>query len=114
MSGLVSNNRSCAGRTQFAIDSVGQCQATDRIPTSNVDLNGAAWAQLVIPVRIEASQLTWMLGRGAVAASGYVIVMVDANANMPPPSVLPYTGSGSRLHGNPSEPHSALDPEPIG
>jgi hypothetical protein len=111
MSGLASNDRSCAGRTEFAIDGVGQGQALDRIATSNVVVNSAVWTQLVIPVTIEASQLAWMLGRGAaVAASGYVIVMVDANANVPPPG----TGPGRRLPGNPPETDSTLHPEPIG
>ena len=80
MSDLASNNRIRVDHTEFATDRIDLSQAMDRLASSNVDVNGAAPMQFVIPVRIEASQLAWMLEHGAVAAAGYAIVMADANA----------------------------------
>lgn len=82
MSDLASNNRIRADHTEFATDRIDLSQAMDRLASSNVDVNGAAPMQFVIPVRIEASQLARMLEHGAVAAAGYAIVMADTNAKL--------------------------------
>lgn len=101
MSGLTSNNRI-------------------HLASSSADLNGAALAQFVIPV-IKASQLACMLERAAVAAASCVIVIVDADANVPFLATLPDpvspptdTGSGVRLAGTPPATHLTLHPEPVG
>lgn len=121
MSGLASNSRIRADHTEFATDRIDQSQALDHLASSSVNLNGAAPTQFVIPVRIEASQLAWMLERGAVAAARYFIVMVDADANVPPLATLPDpvsppadTGSGARPAGTPPATHLTLHPEPVG
>jgi hypothetical protein len=120
MSGLASNNRIRADHTEFATDRINLSQARVHLASSSADLNGAALAQFVISV-IEASQLAWMLERAAIAAARYVIVIVDADANVPPLAALPDpvspptdTGSGVRLAGTPPATHLTLHPEPVG
>lgn len=121
MSGLASNNRIRADHTEFATDRTNLSQAMDHLASATVNLNRAAPTQFVIPVKIEASQLAWMLECGAVAAAGYVIVMVDADTNVPLPARLPDpvspsadTGSGVRPEDTPPATHPTLHPEPVG
>jgi hypothetical protein len=104
MSGLASNNRIRADHIGLARQSIDPNQPMDRLASSSVDVNGAAPTEFVIPARNEASQLAWMLERGAAAAVGYVVFMVDADASM----------SDSRPADNPPETHPTLHREPVG
>jgi hypothetical protein len=88
------------------------------LTSSNVDVRGAAPKQLVMPGTVEASQLALMLHRGAVAAAGYVIVMVAADAAISPRNVLPDLASALDVGPKPArhleQSQARLHPEPLG